>query len=527
MVPAVLERVVKRLRSPCIGEALATFSAISQLYQTHASLIVTGLSNDFTTTSRLLASAAIPPYADLSHAYAIFRQIPNPSLFTYNTMIRGFSRRPHFSSTCIRFYIHMLPRCHPDNFTFPFLIRSCASVGDLGVGRQLHCQAVRFGWDADQFVVNNLIGLYMVGSDLCGARRLFVECVDVVDVVTWTAMVTGCANMGEFELAREYFDGMPCRNIVSWNAMVSGYAGSGRIDEARKVFDEMPDRDDASWSSMISGYHQQGMYREAVDLFNKGFREGGGKIAPNESALVSAVSACAKLRSMEDGVWLHEFIVEREFEISLKLGSALVDMYGKCGSVMRALNVFYSMSEKSDVSWNSMIAALAFNGLGKQALWLFWKMRIVGPAPSGATFVSVVSACSHAGLVREACWVFDLMSREYQIRPQLEHYGCMVDVLGRAGLVKEAMEILEGMPKKSPAVGSLGAVLGACKTHGELALGEEIGKQLIELEPNHAGRYASLSNIFAAAEKWDDRVVISDMLKKRYVSKIPGNSMVT
>ncbi|CAM8911643.1 unnamed protein product [Rhodiola kirilowii] len=528
---AALEQVLKQLRSPSIPECLSTFSTISQLHQTHASIIVSGISNHLITISRLLACAAIPPYANLSYAHAIFRLIPNPSLFTFNTMIRGFSQDPLFSSTCIRFYIHhMLPNCTPDKFTFPFLIRSCASLnGGLRLGRQIHGQVVRFGLDGDLFIVNNLIGLYTAGNDLCSAERLFVESGDeVVDVVSWTAMVTGCANMGKIERAREYFDRMPCRNVVTWNAIVSGYALSGSIHEARKVFDEMPDRDDASWSSMISGYYQQGLYKEALHLFKKGFCEDGGvKIMPNESAFVTAVSACAKLRSMDDGVLIHEFIKDKDFDVRVKLGSALVDMYGKCGSVVKALKVFSLMPEKTDVSWSSMIAGLAFNGLGKQALWLFWKMRIVGPAPSKATFISVLSACSHAGLVREGCWVFDLMTREYQIRPELEHYGCMVDLLGRAGLVKEAVEVLELMPKESHAVGSLGAVAGACKIHGELALGEEIGKQLIELEPNQAGRYASLSNIFATAERWEDRVVISDMLKKRYVSKIPGNSIVS
>lgn len=424
--------------------------------------------------------------------------------------------------------------CIPDNFTFPFLIRSVIVVKDGDLGRQLHGQIVRFGFGFDLFVVNNLIGMYMSVKDLCCAEQVFKECgEEKVDVVSWTAMVTGCADVGDVDLAREYFDRMPCRNIVSWNAMVSGLAKSGRVDDARKVFDEMPLRDDASWSSIVSGYYQQGLYRDALDLFKKGFYEDGGEnFNPNEAALVCAVSSCSNLRSMEDGVRLHKFIKDREFRMSLKLASALVDMYGKCGSVAKALRIFNSMIEKNDVSWSSMISGLAFNGLGKQALWLFWKMRIVGPIPTNTTFVAVLTACSHAGLIREGCWVFKLMSNEYNISPELEHYGCMIDLLGRAGLVREAMEILKLMMQvqhesSSVGVSSFGAIVGACKSYGEFVLGREIGKRLIELEPGHAGRYVSLSNIFAAAEKWEERVMISDMLRKRYVSKIPGNSIVT
>ncbi|XP_042505643.1 pentatricopeptide repeat-containing protein At5g66520-like [Macadamia integrifolia] len=249
---------------------------------------------------------------------------------------------------------------------------------------------------------------------------------------------------------------------------------------------------------MISGYAKCGMWNEAFELFTK--MVVGLGIRPNESALKE----------------------DQGFELSVTLGTALVDMYCKCGSAEKALKVFNEMPVKNVLSRSSMIGGLAMNGCGKQALSLFWRMQIVGLAPNGVTFLTVLHGCSHSGLVDEGRRIFYLMTEDYEIEPQLEHYGCMVDLLGRAGLIKEALDFVDSLSVK-PHAALWGALLSACRIHGNEELGEELGKHLIELEPDHSGRYTLLSNIYAAARRWDDVETVRKLFKERGVSKNPGN----
>ena len=514
-------RIIEQLHHPSLSQALTALTATSHLHQAHAHLIVSGLASHPFTVTRLLACAALSPSAsDLPHAKTIFLHTHNPSPFMFNTIIMASSR----TLDSVTFYVCMLHAGHfPDNFTFPFLIKSSSASPTSLLGHQLHAHVVKFGLDRDVFVVNNMIALYSSFRELRSARKVFDESYSLVDVVSWTTLITGFSNSGQIDEARKIFDLMPLKNTVSWNAMISGYAGSSRINEARKLFDEMPDRDAASWSAMVSGYSQLGMCNEALELFMEMVI--GDKMIPNEAALVSAVSACAQLRALEEGRWLHSYIKEKKLRINVTLGTVLLDMYGKCGSILDAAGVFNLMSERNVNSWNSMIAGLALNGCGKEALALFWKMQFVGPSPNAITFIALLTGCSHSGLITEGRWLFSMMTQVYGIKPQLKHYGCMVDLLGSAGLVKEALDFVEKMPMK-PHPELWGALVGACRIHGQVELGEELGKRLIDLEPHHGGRYALLCNIFAAAQRWDDVAMVRDLEKGRKVLKNPGNSIV-
>ncbi|XP_042504759.1 pentatricopeptide repeat-containing protein At5g66520-like [Macadamia integrifolia] len=520
MIAGYLARKLALLHHPSLSLSLSAFTNMSELKRVHAHIIISGLANDDLTTIRLLAFAAIS--GDFSYAQTLFNQVEHPTLFMYNSMIRGFSQS-FDALESIHLYIRMLrDRISPDNYTFPFLFQSCSNKAFFFEGQQLHDHALKFGIDYDVFVLNNLIRMYSNCRELDYARRLFEERNSVANVVSWTTMVTAYSNSGDIDVARQFFDRMPCRNTISWTAMIVGYAQMGKCDEARQLFDEMPERDVDSWSAMISGYAKCGMWNEAFELFTEMVGLG---IRPNESALVSSVSACVQLRALEQGVWLHSYIEDQGFELSVTLGTSLVDMYCKCGSVEKALKVFNEMPVKNVLSWNSMIGGLAMNGCGKQALSLFWRMQMVGLAPNGVTFLNVLHGCSHSGLVDEGRRIFDLMTEDYEIEPQLEHYGCMVDLLGRAGLIKEALNFVDSMPVK-PHAALWGALFSACRIHGHEGLGEELGKHLIELEPDHSGRYTLLSNMYAAARRWDDVETVRKLFKERGVSKNPGNSIV-
>ncbi|KAJ4953302.1 hypothetical protein NE237_030134 [Protea cynaroides] len=520
MILGYIARKLALLHHPNLSLSLTAFANMSELKRIHAHIITSGLSNDILTTTRLLAFAAI--FGDLNYAQTVFDQIEHPTLFMYNSMIRGSSESVDPQES-IHHYIRMLrARVSPDNYTFPFLFQSCSTESFLLGGQQLHAHVIKFGIDYDVFVVNNMIRMYSNCRELDYARRLFEERFSIANVVTWTTLVTGYSNAGDIGVARQFFDRMPYRNAVSWMAMIVGYAQRGKCDEARQLFDEMPERNVDSWSAMISGYAKCGMWNEALELFTEMVGLG---IRPNESALVSTVSACVQLRELELGVWLHGYIEDQKFELSVTLGTALMDMHCKCGSVEKALKVFNEMPVKNVLSWSSLIGGLALNGSGKQALSLFWRMQMVGLAPNGVTFLNVLHGCSHSGLVDEGRWIFNLMTQEYKIEPRLEHYGCMVDLFGRAGLIKEALDFVDSMPVQ-PHAALWGALVSACRIHGNDKLGEELGKHLIKLEPHHSGRYALLSNIFAAARRWDDVETVRKLLKRRRVSKNPGNSIV-
>ncbi|KAL5718450.1 hypothetical protein ACHQM5_011351 [Ranunculus cassubicifolius] len=519
-----LAKKLSFLQQATVTQALKAFTNMHALKQTHAHILKSNLPPHIFhfITSRLLTFAAISNSGDLSYAKTLFDSVHYPDLFMYNTLFRGFSQCNQ-PSDALQLFVEMLRNgVSPNHITYPFLIRSCTLCSSTFLGRQVYGQVLRFGFCLDVYVVNNLINMYCSCGELGDARRVFEEGFSVVNVVSWTTLITGYLSSGAVEVARRLFDEMPCRNEVTWGAMIYGYACNGKIVEAREVFDEMPEKNAEVWSAMVSGYSHCQMAEEALGIFRDMVRVG---VVPNNSALVSALSACTQLKALEQGEWIHDYIEEHVLQVDVGVGTALVDMFGKCGNVEKAYHVFKQMRIKNVTTWSIMINSMFLNGCGKQALSLFWRMHEMGPPPNSITFVGVISGCSHSGLVREGCQIFNIMTQEYHIEPQPEHYGCMVDLLGRAGLVKEALDFVKKMPVE-PDPGLLGALVGACKIHGEIELGEEIGKHLIELEQKHSGRYMLLSNMLAAAERWEDVATTRNLLKERQVVKNPGSSIV-
>lgn len=417
--------------------------------------------------------------------------------------------------------LHRLIR--PDHISLSFSLHSCARVVAPTATTLFHSLALRLGHARDVYVANAALSSYFAASDVASADRLFAEVSVAADVVTWTTMVTGHANSGALERARRFFDAMTERNVVSWNAMLGAYARAGMLSEARHLFDAMPHRNAATWSCMLTGLVQSGHCGEALRLFADMVRGGA---VPNEAALVSVVSACAQLRSLEHGAWVHAYAQqELQGAMSVILASAIVDMYGKCGGIHSAIRVFAAMPMRNVYSWNAMIAGLAMNGGERQALSLLWKMQMAGVRPNDITFIGLLSACAHSGLVNEGRRLFDSMIEDFGIQPLQQHYGLMVDLIGRSGRVREAMFFVKSMPVE-PHPGLWGALASACKMHGEVELGEEVAKKLIELEPRHGSRYILLSNLYGSANRWDDMASVRKILKKRKVPKGTGNAVV-
>ncbi|KAK1418290.1 hypothetical protein QVD17_27433 [Tagetes erecta] len=467
----------------------------SHLLQIHAKLIKTGRIHDPLASAELIRFCALsnPPHQDLQYALQLFDQMNPPNCFSFNTIIRAFSDTHHPLQSFLLF-TQMMETVTPNKFTFPSVLKACAKTGRIEEGKMIHCVVVKFGLENDGFVLSNLVRMYV----MCGAMS---------DAVMLFESKKMSLEMGE---------------VVLWNVMVDGYVRLGEVGNAHKLFDEMPQRSVVSWNSMISGYAQNGFFVEALELF----REMQMEEMPNYVTLISVLPAVSRLGALDTGKWVHFFAVKNGMKVDDPvLGSALIDMYSKCGSIDEAIQLFNTLSRKNVVTWNSIINGLAIHGRANEALYHFTKMQESGIAPNDVTYISVLTACSHGGFVDKGLAIFDQMVRTEGLAPRIEHYGCMVDLLGRAGRLKEAEELILSMPDEPDDV-VLKALLGACKKHGNIEIGERVGKRLLENNPEDGAPYVALSNMYASLANWDGVMETRLMMKQNEVKKDPGCSWI-
>lgn len=342
------------------------------------------------------------------------------------------------------------------------------------------------------------------------------------NAVSWTIMVTGLARNGSTKHAREYFDQMPKKDIAAWNAMITAYSDEGLMVEASELFDLMSDRNIVTWNALIDGYAKHGLEGEAFKLLIRMFCCF--NIMPNETTLTSVLTSCEE--STLELLQAHALVIRLGFVKSTSLMNALVTMYSRTGDVSSARLAFEDLDAKDVVSWTAMILAYSIHGLGYHALQAFAGMLRSGTKPDDITFVGVLSACSHAGLVKKGQRLFDSMVYAYGLEPKAAHYSCLVDILGRAGEIEQATRVVCEMPLHERDGAVLGALLGACKLHGDVELANYIGEELIELEPTESGGYVVLSNVYAACGRWDEFALIRKKMKERKVKKLPGFSQI-
>lgn len=333
------------------------------------------------------------------------------------------------------------------------------------------------------------------------------------------------------DTAREVFDEMPEKNVISWTALISGYTRHGDIESAMSLFENMPERDVPSWNSVISGCTQNGLFSEAISLFKRMIflaQEGQGRdIKPNQITVVCALSACGHSGMLQLGKWIHSYVYRFGLGPDSFILNALVDMYGKCGNLKEAKRLFDMTAQKGLTSWNSMINCYALHGQSENAINVFEEMIQcnVDARPDEVTFVGLLNACTHGGLVEKGITFFDMMTEDYGIQPQIEHYGCLVDLLGRAGQFDEAMKVARGM-RIEPDEVIWGSLLNGCKIYGRTDLAEFALKKLIEIDPNNGGSDCLLANIYGELGKWDEVRKARKMLKDRNAYKTPGCSWI-
>lgn len=337
------------------------------------------------------------------------------------------------------------------------------------------------------------------------------------------AMLDMYVKCGGMEKAREIFEKMEVRDVFSWTSMINGHTRNGEVEFARKLFDEMPERNVVSWNAMIGGYSQNNRPMEALGLFDEMEREEA--FAPMESTLVSVLSACAQSGCMNVGQRIHDhYVKQKRIHLSTILGNAFVDMYAKCGSIDAARMIFDEMMKKDLVSYNSMIVAYASHGDAEKAVTLFGHMVELGFKPDNITFVGILSACAHEGLVDEGwCYFRDMES--FDVTPAMEHYSCMVDLLGRVGLLEEAYGLIKSMQMEADEA-IWGALLNGCRMHANVELGKLAAEKLMVLDPGDSGTYVLLAGLCAGKKKWGDVRRARSMMREQGVKKTPGSSLI-
>lgn len=465
-------------------------STMVEMKQIHAHIYKTGLIVDPLPMSRLLASSTSPDFGNLTYARKVFDRISRPNTFMWNAMIRGYSNSNE-PEVALLLYHQMLFHSVPHNaYTFPFLLKACSSLSALEETKQIHAHIIKTGFGLDIYAMNSLLHVYAISGSIKSAHLLF-DRLPQRDIVSWNSMIDGYTKCGDIETACEFFKDMPVKNVISWTAMMSGFVGAGLNKEALNLFHQM----------QIAG------------------------VKPDNVALASSLSACAHLGALDQGRRIHAYMDENGIEIDPILGCVLIDMYTKCGDMEEALEVFVKLEKKGIYAWTVIINGFAMHGRGQEAIDWFVQMQQAGIKPNLITFTALLTACSHAGLVDDGKCMFKSMTKVYTLNPTIEHYGCMVDLLGRAGLLMEAKELIEKMPFK-PNAAIWGALLNACWIHGHLELGKRIGKILIEIDPAHSGRYIHLARVHAAAGEWEQAFEVRSQMKHRGVSKLPGCSAI-
>lgn len=422
----------------------------------------------------------------IEHAQQLFDRMPDRDTVSYNSMIDGYVKYGAVGRACTLFD-GMLPE--EKN-----LITWNSMIG----GYVRSKNGLNFGWS------------------------LFLK-MPKRDLVSWNTMIDGCVKHGKMEDAQALFDEMPERDLVSWVTMIDGYAKSGNVVAARSLFDEMPRRDVISCNSMMAGYVLNCYCNEALKLFHDMRRAM--NLLPDDTTLLIVLTAIAQLGHVGVGVGIHRYLMDNGYCLSGKLGVALIDLYSKCGSIENAISVFENIEHKCVDHWNAVIGGLAIHGMGEMAFDFLMEMQRLSIVPDDITFIGVLSACGHAGMLKEGLLCFKLMQNVYKLEPKVQHYGCMVDMLSRAGHVEEAKKLIEEIPFEANDV-IWKTLLSACHIYENFSIGEPIAQQLIQLNSCSPSSYVLLSNIYASLGMWDNVKRVRTEMKGKNLKKIPGCSWI-
>nr|XP_018685432.1 PREDICTED: pentatricopeptide repeat-containing protein At4g19220, mitochondrial isoform X2 [Musa acuminata subsp. malaccensis] len=496
------------------------------------------------------------------HALVIkMGKMTNKDIISWNTMIFGFSRNDSSKEEARALFCELLQsglRCSV--VTFLAILPSCTGAEDLRFGKALHACLIRYGLMISMSAMNALMLMYINCGDLSASILLFERLLPISDIVSWNTMIVGCVQNGYYKEALgmltsmcslllpipdsitfvsavsacgnlgllsygQCLHGLALKSLVNFdirvkNALLTMYFHCNDSKSAETLFKLNGDRNLCSWNCMISGFAQNKEGDKSLQLFQN--MEG---LRPNEFSIVGVICACTQLVDLSHGKEVNGYVFRFCLQRNTFILSALVDMYSKCGRLDIATRIFTSSNEKSIASWNSMISAYGFHGQGRRSIELFSWMCGLGVKATKSTFIALLSACSHCGLVDEGWKYYDAMSEKFGIEPTAEHHVCMIDMLGRAGRLGEAFEYLKRLPVEAKP-GVWGALLSACHDHGDLDIGKTVAGKLFCLEPENTGYYVTLSNLFAYYEMWSEALRTRGMILDKGLLKPPGCSAI-
>lgn len=457
-------------------------------------------------------------------------------------------------------------RTAPNDFRIPIsklhsILQLCARESAKIQAKSSHAKILQFGFESDTLISNMLINMYCKCGFIGQARKVF-DGMSKRSIVSWNIMIGSYTKMGNYQEALVHFmnmqregkirlseftissilcacaanyDVFECRQLHGFaikagmdsnefvgTALVDVYSKCGFIMDANLVFERMPMKNDVTWSSMVAGFVQNELYEEALVLFHRAQVTG---LEHNQFTISSVVSACAGLAALIEGKQVHAVLSKTGFGSNFFVASSLVDMYAKCGLVREAYIVFSNVEKKIIVLWNAMISGLAKHARSVEVTILFEKMQQMGISPNEFTYSSVLSTCGHIGSVGKGKSYFDLMVKQHKVMPNVYHYSCMVDILGRAGKVHEAHDLMENMPFKATA-SMWGSLLASCRNYNNLELAQIAARHLYEMEPENAGNHVLLSNIYAANKRWDEVAMTRKVIKESRVRKERGKSWI-
>ncbi|KAL0911765.1 hypothetical protein M5K25_019926 [Dendrobium thyrsiflorum] len=519
-----------------------------------------------------LPSAFLPPYLSLRSLFCLHcsfqasnEHSPTPTTNNYNHLIQSLCKQGNLSQA-----LKLLPHePNPTQRTYESLIITCTRQNSNFYAPAIDRCLLVDGFYHDPFLSTKLIDMYSHFSSLDDARNVFDRTPDKT-IFVWNALLKSRVMAEEGEEALFLFREMG-RNAVNFDSfsysyalkaclasslqvslvlcrvrqihchvirhgfdsrvhvlttLVDSYAKIGKVTYAQKVFDGMPHRNVVSWSAIIACYAKNGRYFDALAIFGEMMMMKNSEIVPNSVTMVSVLQACAGLAALSQGKLVHGYVLRRGLDSVVSVVNALIAFYMKCGSLDFGRRVFDTMTiPRNVVSWNSMISGYGVHGFGKEAILVFEEMISVGISPSHVTFVSVLGACSHGGLVEEGMRLFESIEKEHNLKPQSEHYACMVDLFGRAGRLDEAVKIIEEM-EIEPGPTVWGSLLGACRIHGNIEFAEKACSHLFELEPWNAGNYILLTDIYAEAKLWEEVNRVKKLLEERGLQKLQGCSWI-
>ncbi|XP_073304878.1 pentatricopeptide repeat-containing protein At4g22760 [Primulina huaijiensis] len=571
------------MQAPKLTTLLCESLTIKQAKQIHCQILINGDRHiESLLIRQTLNSAAHCSPRTIHYVESILKYMQTQDVWPSSFTIRHLSQHGQYQEAFSLYVRRHGSGFIPNTYAVSSALKACGKVLYKVGGVMIHGQMQKLGFCDVVFVQTALLDFYLKVGDLEIARKVF-DGIAGKNVVSWNSMLAGYAKYGQLDMAHSLFDEMPMKDVISWNSIVSGYVRAKNMEQAYELFRQMPERDFASWNAIITGYIDSGKlelarsffdampqrntisYIQMISAFSKyGYVESAKELfdqtgkkngllynamiacfaqnyrakdaiqlfddmlrqninpRPDKMTLASVISACAELGDLKLGIWIDSYVVEQGIVMDDHLVTSFIDLYSKCGIIDKAYELFNGLHKKDAVSYTAMILGCGVNGRPRDAIKLFEEMLDAEVTPNQVTYTGILTAYNHVGSVEEGYNCF-LSMQKHGVFPSVDHYAIVVDLLGRAGRLKEAHELIKKMPMR-PHAGVWGALLLACSVHKDVELAEVATKNCFELEPDSSGYQSLLANIYASTDRWDDAEKLRRSIQDKGFIRTPGSS---